>query len=639
VTAEVRGSARGTPNATAPAEGSADARADATTDATHAAISPSATVSPSGTIAPSVSASPSELGALSAASAIVGDDAGDEGGGSDGPHRSAAAPLGPMGGARRTAGRLPSWVRTVDVLTVGAAVVLISNVVFGGLRLRVGDSRLTATSAVRTLIVLLVLLGLRHWRVRQPAIWMRLADWARRSWASPTRGAVLSPFLGSRLAVLVVGYFAVIFIGFPGNGPPFRISRNELVNLPMRWDAGWYLGITIDGYSVRVRSDRQQNVVFFPAYPMLTRVGAALLGAHGGRADNRDGLNAVEYAFHQHRRIALAGVAISFAAFGWALVYLFRLAREMLEEAGGGSGAAPGSVSAIDSTGEVRVVHEARVHDAAVGAVVMACAYPFSLFYSAFYTESLFLLTLVGTFYHFRRREWVPAAAFGVLLGLTRPNGCLVSVPLALMAAQQAMDGGRADAWWRRGAGAIAGENDAASSSAPPRLSARRFLPAIVTASAPGIGMLLYSAYIYQQSGHAFAWIDAQRAWGRVYGGVGGLFAGHLSTLSEAGLYRYSQDQPTDVLNGSAAVLALLLTVPIARRLGLACALLMLLMTLPPLSAGGFLSLGRMTSTLFPIFLYLGWRLRGTSRAGIAMACALLQGFLAVCYFTWRPIF
>src|SRR4029453_11616142 len=132
--------------------------------------------------------------------------------------------------------------------------------------------------------------------------------------------------------------------------------------------------------------------------------------------------NVAEFTYHQHRRIALAGVIVSLGRFASAVVYLFRLAREMLDG------------------------------EAAAGAVAMCCAYPFSLFYSAFYTESVFLLTLVGTFYHFRRREWFAAAGGGLMLGLTRPNGCLISIPLGLMALQQSLEGGKANVWWRRGA-------------------------------------------------------------------------------------------------------------------------------------------------------------------------------------------
>lgn len=506
---------------------------------------------------------------------------------------------------RPAAPALPLWVRIADGLTIAALCVLLSNVLFDGVKLRFGDTRLTATDPLRSVAVLLLVGGVRHWRVRRPALWERLAVWARGVRDSATTRAVAMPWVTTRLAVLTAGYLAVVFIGFPGNGPPFRISRNEFVNLPMRWDAGWYLSIAIEGYSLRPNAERQQNIAFFPAFPILTRIGAAFLGAHGGKADSTDGLNAVEYVYHQHRRMALSGMLVALGGFGWALVYLFRLARDMLDD------------------------------DAAAGAVALAAAYPFALFYSAFYTESLFLLTLVGTFYHFRRREWLPASLWGVLLGLTRPNGCLISVPLALLALQQAIEGGRADTWWRRGAQ----PPPAVAERGPMRLNVRRFVPAIAVAAMPGIGMLLFSAYLYSATGNGFAWLEAHRAWGRVYEGVGGLFAGHLNLVSELGLYQYSQNQPTEVLNGTATIVVLLLTPLIAWRVGLAYALFVLLMMLPPLAAGGFLSMGRVTSTLFPLFLYLGWQLRGTNRGSVVMACAILQGFLAVCFFTWRPVF
>ena len=250
---------------------------------------------------------------------------------------------------------------------------------------------------------------------------------------------------------------------------------------------------------------------------------------------------------------------VSLGSFAWALVYLFRLAREMLDD------------------------------DAAAGAVAFCCAYPFSLFYSAFYTESVFLLTLVGTFYHFRRREWFAAAAWGLALGLTRPNGCLISVPLAVMALQQSLEGGKANVWWRRGATASAlGEGEkraepgftAPLQIGPARFSMARFVPAILVAAMPGIGMLMFSAYLYSVSGNAFAWLEAHQAWGRVYEGVGGLFAGHAKLATELGVYEYSQRQPVDLVNATATVAALLLTWPVARRLGLSYAVLLLLICL-----------------------------------------------------------
>jgi len=477
---------------------------------------------------------------------------------------------------------LPLWVDVLDTLTIAAAVVVLSNILFDGVRLRAGDLHLTATSVVRDALALAVVAGARWWLYRRQPVWQRVTDWARASWASPVRQAVLAPWFASRFMVLLVGYLAVVFFGYPGTGvAPERISKNEVINLPLRWDAGWYLGIALDGYYFSPNLARQQNIAFFPAYPMLTRVGAALLGSRIMSAAEATGVNKTEYAYVQHRSIVLAATLISLAAFLWALVYLYRFGRELLDER------------------------------TASNAVLMACAYPFSLFFSAFYTESLFFLTMLGAFYHFRRKEWLPAAVWGLVLGLTRPNGCLISIPLAVLALQ--------DVWQSK--------------------RYRDAVPGLIVAAMPGIGMLFFSAYLYSLTGRPFVWLQAHEAWGRTYEGIDTLFAYHMNIIAKEGLYAYSQGLPTDMLNGLATVGTLLAVWPVMRRVGVAYGLLMLLMVLPPLMRGGFLSMGRVTSTLFPLFLYLGWRLQGMTRDTVLMASAGLQAFFAALFFTWRPLF
>jgi Mannosyltransferase (PIG-V) len=484
----------------------------------------------------------------------------------------------------------PWWVTVLDVLTAAAAAVVISNIFFGGFRIRVGEDHITATSVVRDGIALALVLGLRMFLYRKQPLWQRIADWARHAWQSRTRTAVLVPWFSSRVMVLAIGYFAVVMFGYPGTGgPPVRISRNEFVNLPMKWDAGWYLGIVLDGYDFNPRiADRQQNVAFFPAYPMLTRLGAALIGSRSISAAEATGINRTEYAYAQHHRIVLAAMLISLGAFLWALVYLYRFAGELMDE------------------------------QAALGAVLVASFYPFSLFFSAFYTESLFLLTLLGSFYHMRRREWLPASAWGLLLGLTRPNGCLMSIPLALLVLQQAWNASRASG---------------------KAIDRREVIAGILASSMPGIGMLIFSAYLYTLAGRPFVWLEAHGAWGRVYEGLDTLFLTHLSIMANQGLYGYSMGMPTEFINGLAVVGALLAVWPITRRVGVVYGVFMLIMLLPPLMRGGFLSMGRVTSTMFPLYLYLGWRLRGTTRDTILMASAGLQGFFASLFFTWRPLF
>ena len=489
---------------------------------------------------------------------------------------------------RSASAALPWWVRGLDAISFGAIALFISIAVFGGFRLRYGDLRLTAQDAWRPLAVLVLAAGLRHWRWPRPSWPARLAAAARAAWFAPATRVVLPPLVASRLMVLAVGFLGVVLVGFPDKSPPFRVSRNELVNLPVRWDAGWYLGITLNGYDFdpNARATAQQNVAFFPAYPMIVRAATAWLGGRILRPDEPLAGNRIEWQYAMHRTALAAGLLVSITAFGWGLVYLFALARELLDD------------------------------DAAAGAVAFACAWPCALFYSAFYTEGLFFVSVVGTWYHLRRRELWQAAIWGLICGLSRPNGFLLSVPLAFLAVAD----------WRA---LLRGDPGARKTAAW----------AVVAAAAPGVGMLLFSAYLGATAGRPFAWLEAHQAWGRVATDVAGLFTERADIIAKQGFYVYTTDQPIELINATFAISALLLAIPITIRFGPAYGIFLVLMVVPPILRGGFLSLGRLTSTLFPLFLYLGWLVRGSPRAALVTAFAGLQAFLALLFFTWRPFF
>jgi hypothetical protein len=53
-------------------------------------------------------------------------------------------------------------------------------------------------------------------------------------------------------------------------------------------------------------------------------------------------------------------------------------------------------------------------------------AYPASIFYSAYYTEGLFLLAVAGCFYFFEQEKLLPAGLFGGLAALTRGAGIVL---------------------------------------------------------------------------------------------------------------------------------------------------------------------------------------------------------------------
>lgn len=498
------------------------------------------------------------------------------------------------------AARLSWWVRALDVVAMVALALLVSIVVFGGFRLRLGEMRITAQDVWRPLVLLVVVAGLRHWRYPRPSWPARVGAACLRAWRGPATRVVLPMLVASRLMVLVVGFLGVVLIGYAPGAPPFRVSRNEMVNLPVRWDAGWYLGIALNGYDYdpNARPTTQQNVAFFPAYPIAVRVATAWLGGRAVRPDEPFSGNRVEWQYTVHRRALAAGLLLSIGAFGWGLVYLFRLARDLLDD------------------------------DAAAGAVVMASAWPCAIFYSAFYTEGFFFLSVVGAWYELRKRRFVAAAAWGLLCGLSRPNGFLVSVPLALLALSD---------YWQVSVVPSKFTMAVVKNGEPGAL--RSAILGIAAAAAPGVGMLLFSAWLGLNGGHPFAWLEAHQAWGRVATDVAGLVSDRAGLIAEQGFYTYTTNQPIELINATFVLVALALAVPITIRFGPAYGVFLLLMIVPPLLRGGFLSLGRLTSTLFPLFLYLGWRFRDVPRAALVAAFAGLQALLAVLFFTWRPFF
>ena len=67
-------------------------------------------------------------------------------------------------------------------------------------------------------------------------------------------------------------------------------------------------------------------------------------------------------------------------------------------------------------------------------AVVLAAVFPFAFFFGVVYTESLFLLLTVTTFYAFRTRHWIWGGLAGALATATRVNGLLMLPALAWLA-------------------------------------------------------------------------------------------------------------------------------------------------------------------------------------------------------------
>jgi hypothetical protein len=193
--------------------------------------------------------------------------------------------------------------------------------------------------------------------------------------------AVLVPFLVTRVLLAVVALAATALL------QPSAVCRDAchassiaLLDVAARWDADPYLTIAREGY----RADAPSHVAYFPLYPFLMRTGGGLFGGDDA--------------------YLAAGLVISNLALFAALVYLVR---------------------------SVMLDHDATT---ATRAAVYLLVFPTSVFLSAVYAESLFLLLAVAAMYHARRREWLLAGALAALAALTRPFGAVVALPLAMEA-------------------------------------------------------------------------------------------------------------------------------------------------------------------------------------------------------------
>jgi hypothetical protein len=343
--------------------------------------------------------------------------------------------------------------------------------------------------------------------------------------------------LASRLLVVLAGVCGVLTGSAGLRWGPTDIGLGSLGNVlagsAVRFDANWYLAIARHGYAAAGNGSR----AFWPLYPDLIRVLGYVLGSD-----------------------VIAGVAISVASFAGALVLLRRLAELELGK------------------------------QAADGTILLLAFAPLSFFFSAVYTESLFLLLSVASIYAARRERWFIACALAGLATLTRTTGVALIVPLVLMLRP-----------WRG-------------------LTNRR-LRCLILVPGPLIGYLVWLAL----TGHSWlAPVQAQSVWHRTTVGplaaiaeaVGGA-AGGIARIVTGAQAVYHPTQ-VGVLTPAAESIFLLLVLIVAgyalvgcwRRLpryyGAYATAALIMCLSDPISSQPLESLDRFLLTIFPLWMIAG---------------------------------
>lgn len=271
---------------------------------------------------------------------------------------------------------------------------------------------------------------------------------------------VLGAFFSSRLLVWIVGVGAALAVGlYPGTSSlldPHHLTApfhqhflNILISPAARWDSAWYLSIAKTGYSLSYQT------VFFPLYPGLIRLGGDVVGG---------GLD------------LLVGIVISFACSVGALYLLHRL---------------------------VTLEFNPQL---ARNTVWIVAWLPVSVALSAVYSESIFLVLAIGSFYAGRRGRWALAGVLAGLSSASRNGGILLLLPLLVLY----MYGPRTDR----------APDMPGAKGLNPRYLLR---PDVAWLALVPVGLVAFMVYLGVTIGHPLDPFTHQHHWGRYFFPLGGI--------------------------------------------------------------------------------------------------------------------
>lgn len=242
--------------------------------------------------------------------------------------------------------------------------------------------------------------------------------------------SVTSAFLVSRLIFYATALFATTYV--PALSTP--LADSPLIDVSWQWDGAWYATIIQHGYSWR--PGVESNVAFFPLFPMMVRGVASIFNGT---------------SFYT------LGVLMNNVIFFLALIAVWTYAQA---KAG------------------------AQV---AARTVLLVSLFPTAFFFSAAYSEPVFLLASAMSLGALHRREFLFAGGAGLFASLARPTGVLLVIPYVLELMRD-----------RRSTAGI-------------RSSLTKFFPALLIP----LGVGLYVLYLGVEFGEPLAFAKAQAGWGR----------------------------------------------------------------------------------------------------------------------------
>jgi hypothetical protein len=331
------------------------------------------------------------------------------------------------------------------------------------------------------------------------------------------------PFLATRLPLLLAGVLSVALIPVSRFAESYWLIKglDRAFDAFSRWDAWHYARIADTGYPVGDPS----RAAFFPLFPTLIRSLAEVVG----RTD-RPGLYA-------------AAVVVANVCLVLATMALIALARLDLDDA------------------------------AARRSAWYLLVFPTSLFLSAGYSESLFLVLTLSAFLACRGGSWLTAGLLAGLAALSRPVGVVLVLPFAVEAFLEwragHLPGWRS--WWR---------------------------PAVGVAL-PGIFLLVWMWYLWMRLGDPLAFLHAQGRWDRTVGPPWNTLLEFVSgRLTLATGFHSLTDLAFTIIGIAGAILTW-------RWFRPSYGVWFAAMLLVPLMTGSLVSMPRFVLVMFPLYLVL----------------------------------
>ncbi len=365
--------------------------------------------------------------------------------------------------------------------------------------------------------------------------------------------AVLLPFVATRIIWVLVAWFARYF---PTSDTFQRyvdqggfLSNHYWLDIWTRWDSRWYMMIINGGYftePVSILTTHRSNLPFFPLYPYLVKWITQLLP-----------VERLQPGYY-----LTVGVLLSNLCFVIAAGFLYRLIADHL----------------ADETIARRTL-------------LLIFVFPTSFIFSTFYPESLYLMLCVISLWLAYKGKWAAASLVAALLGVSRPQGILILLPLGLLYLQSVgwkLRGLRRDVAWMA------------------------VIPLPVVAHFVGL---------YPNTGTFLAPILAQGTWR----GGGNIFS------ETAYLVNLQPSLNVWQIDAIVWILFAVILLAGARRLrSWPMAVYALAQLILPVSTGTFMSFTRFAVVIFPIFIILAQMLK---RRSLEMFCIAIFFAFQVLYF------